>query len=93
LSGSTPVSVLLYGTMAGEASDEQLDVREPAQGSAKGPASVILRPIPLLRLAELLDPNRRYSHAAERRQWAEDLVSLPLRKPMQARQGHGVQAA
>jgi len=93
LSGSTPVSVLLYATMAGEAREEQIDIREPAQWSTKGPASVILHPVPLLQLAALLDPSRTHILAAERQLWVENLVTLRARKPPQTARRQNFDAA
>jgi 5-methylcytosine-specific restriction enzyme subunit McrC len=87
LASPAGVSVLLYSSMAAEARDEQVDVRQPVTWSSKGPASVILRPVPLAQLAEFVDPDRAGSLAAERRRWAEELVVLGARKP--ARTGHG----
>jgi hypothetical protein len=87
------VSVLLYASMATEAQDEQVDVRQPVTWSSKGPASVILRPVPLVQLAELVDPDRAGSLAAERRRWAEELVALRVHKPSRKGQGGEVRAA
>jgi 5-methylcytosine-specific restriction enzyme subunit McrC len=70
------VSLLLYASMAREARDERVEVRQPLSWSSKGPASVILRPVPLPYLAELLDPNQAVRLAGERRRWADELVVL-----------------
>ena len=93
LASPAGVSVLLYASMAGEAQDEQLDVRQPVAWSSKGQASVILRPVPLLGLGELLDPDRACSLARERRGWAEELVVLRTRKATRRGQGTDVSAA
>lgn len=93
LASPAGVSVLLYASMAAEARDEQVDVRQPVAWSSKGPASVILRPVPLGQLAELLDPDRTGSLAAERRRWAEELVVLRTRKPARTGQGGDIRAA
>ena len=45
------VSVLLYATMNADACDERIEVRQPVHWSNERPASVILRPVPLMRLA------------------------------------------
>ena len=49
------VSVLLYASMATGARDEQLNVHPPMMWSSGAPATVIVRPVPLLQLAEILD--------------------------------------
>jgi len=66
------VSVLLYASADAKARDERVDVRQPLPSIERIAASVILRPVPLLRLAELLDPDRADSQAAERRRLAEN---------------------
>jgi 5-methylcytosine-specific restriction enzyme subunit McrC len=93
LASPSRVSVLLYSSMAAEARDEQVDVRQPVTWSSKDPACVILRPVPLTRLAELVDPNRAGTLAAERRRWAEELVALRARKPTRTGQGSDVRVA
>jgi 5-methylcytosine-specific restriction enzyme subunit McrC len=80
LASPARVSVLLYASMAGDARDEQVDVRQPVTWSSKGLASVILRPVPLPELADLLDPDRAGRLTAERRRWAEELVGFRTRK-------------
>jgi 5-methylcytosine-specific restriction enzyme subunit McrC len=74
------VSVLLYATMADEARDEQVDLREPFLWATRDPASVILRPVRLMQLAELIDPEHSPGRVAERRRWAESLVDLRVRQ-------------
>jgi 5-methylcytosine-specific restriction enzyme subunit McrC len=93
LASPSRVSVLLYSSMAAEARDEQVDVRQPVTWSSKDPACVILRPVPLTRLAELVDPNRAGTLAAERRRWAEELVALRARKPTRTGQGSDVRVS
>jgi 5-methylcytosine-specific restriction enzyme subunit McrC len=93
LSLPAQVSVLLYASMADDARDEQVDIRLPLLGSTREPASVILRPVPLMPLAELLHPHRVYSFADQRRRLAEDLVVLRARQPLRPSDGRGVQAA
>lgn len=78
------VGVLLYASMAADARDEQVDVRQPVTWSSRDPTSVILRPVPLFRLAELLDPGRTRSLAEARTRLAEELVALRTRKPGEA---------
>ncbi len=93
LASPNEVSVLLYATMAAEACDERMEVRQPVLWSSKGPASVILRPVPLPYLAELLEPDRAGSLAGERRRWADELVVLRTRERAQACQRGGARAA
>ena len=81
LASPNGVSVLLYASMAAEARDEQVDVRQPVDGVNAISASVIVRPVPLPYLAELLNPNRFEAMATKRRQLATDLVGLTIRKP------------
>ena len=76
LASPNGVSVLLYASMSEEASDQQVDVRQPVLWSSKGSASVILRPVSLPLLAELLRVDRAGKLFAERKRWAEDLVSF-----------------
>lgn len=81
LASPARVCVLLYASMAEEACDEKIDIQQPISWSNGGPASVIVRPVPLQHLANLLDPNSAFGMVAERRRWAEDLVSLAVRRP------------
>jgi 5-methylcytosine-specific restriction enzyme subunit McrC len=80
LASPREASVLLYASMDAEACDERVEVRQPVLWSNRGPASVILRPVPLPHLAELLDPDRARSLAGERRKFADELVVLRTRK-------------
>jgi 5-methylcytosine-specific restriction enzyme subunit McrC len=93
LASPTRVSVLLYATMNADACDERIEVRQPVHWSNERPASVILRPVPLIRLAELLDPDRRRTLSTERRQWADELVILQARKSRRLIPGGGARAA
>jgi 5-methylcytosine-specific restriction enzyme subunit McrC len=70
------VSVLLYATMAVEARDEQIEIRQPVAWSNKGPACVIIRPVLLPKLANLLHSDRKHELSQERRQFADELVNL-----------------
>lgn len=83
LASPSEVSVLLYASMAVDACDERIDIRQPVSWSNKRPASVILRPVPLRRLAELLDLDGAGSLVAERQQWAANLVVLRTRKAVE----------
>ncbi|MEP6621669.1 MAG: hypothetical protein ABJE47_20240 [bacterium] len=75
LASPRDVSALLYATMSTEASDERIEIR-PVSWSSRSPASVIVRPISLLYLASLLDPDQARNLAVERRRWANELVAL-----------------
>jgi 5-methylcytosine-specific restriction enzyme subunit McrC len=81
LAAPAQVSVLLYASMAAEARDERVEIRQPLQWSSKGPTSVILRPIVLPQLAELLGPDQGGSLAIERRRFADGLVAFQTRRP------------
>lgn len=74
------VSVMLYASMSAEARDEQVDVRSPIDGPTNSSAMVIIRPVPLLRLAMLLSPDQGIHLLAERRRMAEQLVKLKAGK-------------
>jgi len=86
------VSVLLYATMAREARDEQIEIRQPVVWSISGPAYVILRPVLLPRLAELLHPPQNPGLAPVRRHFADDLVNLGVRAPAVGGRSVDVQA-
>ena len=80
LASPSELSVLLYATMAGEASDERIQVRQPLAWLGNPPASVIVRPVPLKNLAELLNPDRFESRADARREFAKELIFSGVRK-------------
>ena len=80
LASPSQVSVLLYASMAADAGDERVEVRQPISWSNKGPASVIVRPVPLPYLAELLDYNRASGLAGKRQELADQLVIPRTRK-------------
>jgi len=80
LASPSHVSVLLYATMSEAACDEKINIQQPITWSNNSPGSVILRPVPLIQLAELLDPKRIRAQTIQRQQWAEDLVRLTVRK-------------
>jgi 5-methylcytosine-specific restriction enzyme subunit McrC len=81
LASPSQVSVLLYASMAADARDERVEIRQPIMWSDKGPASVILRPVPLPYLAEILAPNRFAAMASKRRELANQFVIPQIRKP------------
>jgi 5-methylcytosine-specific restriction enzyme subunit McrC len=76
LSSPTRVSIILYASMASEGSDERVEIRPPAVWPGNGSATVIVRPVSLLRLRELIGGDRSAKPAVERRRWAEELVRL-----------------
>jgi 5-methylcytosine-specific restriction enzyme subunit McrC len=53
LASPSRTCVILYASMADDAREEQIDVHPPGAPSA----AVVVRPVPLLKLAELLDPS------------------------------------
>jgi len=75
------VAVLLYASMAEAARDERVDVRSPWPLPGNGETSVIFRPVPMRRLAELLDTDRPGGRAAECRNLADGLVALRVGEP------------
>jgi 5-methylcytosine-specific restriction enzyme subunit McrC len=68
-------SVLLYATTSLEASDERIEVNQPVSRSQPPFATVIVRPVPLQRLAELVDPASARKLTIERRRLAQALVA------------------
>ena len=80
LGSPSQVSVLLYASTAADARDERVEVRQPVMWSDKGPASVILRPVPLPYLAEILAPDRFGALASKRRELANQFVVPQIRK-------------
>jgi len=93
LASPVRVSVMLYASMSAEARDEQVDVRSPIHGATNGSAAVIIRPVPLQRLATLLGSDQTVSLAAQRRQMAKELVSLRADKLVQRDQARDMQTA
>ena len=73
LASPARVSVLLYATMAVDARDQRIEVRQP--WSREALASVIVRPVSLPRLAELLGPGHSANVSAPRQRWADDLTA------------------
>jgi hypothetical protein len=66
--------------MAADARDERVEVRQPVIWSDKGPASVILRPVPLPYLPEIVAPDRPAALASKRRELANQFVIPRVRK-------------
>lgn len=84
LSSPARTSVVLYASTSADARDEKIEIREPF-GRSNGPsASVVVRPVPLLRLAELVAPEHTARLANERRGWANQLVAVHPRLPNRA---------
>jgi len=67
------VSIMLYRSLDADARDERLEVRQPVGDLNGPPATVVIRPVPLMQLAELLGSQRAQ---ADRRRLAEQLVRL-----------------
>ena len=80
LASPNRASILLYGTMCAEARDERIQIHQPVSWSTKDSAFVILRPVPLQRLAELLDPAQSNRQAIERSAFANELVVFETNK-------------
>jgi 5-methylcytosine-specific restriction enzyme subunit McrC len=78
LASPIQVSVLLYATMAEDACDERINIRQPIPWSSD-PVFVILRPVSLPKLARLIDHSRHGKLATERLQFAKDLVVFNAR--------------
>ena len=58
--------------------------------SSKGAAFLILRPVPLQRMAELLGPSQRDRSASERKRFADELVAFDVNKPKRERAAGGI---
>jgi 5-methylcytosine-specific restriction enzyme subunit McrC len=71
------LSVILYPSMNEGASDQQINIRTPFDGLT----GVVVRPVPLSKLAELVQPRRQAEFAAERQRMAARLVLLEIRAP------------
>jgi 5-methylcytosine-specific restriction enzyme subunit McrC len=93
LASPSQVSVLLYATMTDNARDEQIEIDQPINWSSEGPACVIVRPVPLPKLAELVHPNRGARLSTERRRFADALVLLETDMSTLVARNHVVQAA
>jgi 5-methylcytosine-specific restriction enzyme subunit McrC len=70
--GDAPRSTILYPTLTDEATDQVVLMREPIQGSMR--ARIIMRPVNLLRVAELVRPQHEASVSREQVQFARALV-------------------
>src|SRR5258706_10061394 len=90
LASHNQASILLYGTMSTDARDERIDIRQPIWWSSKGAAFLILRPVPLQRMAELLGPSQRDRSASERKRFADELVAFDVNKPKRERAAGGI---
>jgi 5-methylcytosine-specific restriction enzyme subunit McrC len=77
LASQRRVSIMLYPSLDSDARDERLAVWPAAGSSSAATGTVVLRPVPLMRLAELLDAKSSRALAA-RRQLAEQLVDAPV---------------
>jgi 5-methylcytosine-specific restriction enzyme subunit McrC len=79
------LSVILFPSMDDRASDQQINIQTPFQGLT----AVIIRPVPLNKLAELVQPRQQAQFAVERQRMAAGLVMLETRAPIHG----GVHAA
>jgi 5-methylcytosine-specific restriction enzyme subunit McrC len=70
-------SIMLYPSLDAGARDERLEVRQPLGSSKDRPATVTMRPVPLMQLAELLGSNRPAA-TADRWRLAEHLVDFAM---------------
>jgi 5-methylcytosine-specific restriction enzyme subunit McrC len=76
LASPSDTSVLLYASMALDACDEKIEVRQPIRAPTKLPASVIMRPVHLPYLASLLSSNQSTKIVTDRRRLADHLIAL-----------------
>jgi 5-methylcytosine-specific restriction enzyme subunit McrC len=81
LASPSCISVMLYATTSPTAREERIQIHQPVPWSSQDTAIVIIRPVLLQKLAELVHPSQSRYFAAERRQFANNLVSLGLRAP------------
>ena len=64
-------AVILYPTLAGEAREARIDIRDPVRGA--GRSTVVLRPVDMLELSRLVTLPLTGQWAVERRRFAECL--------------------
>jgi 5-methylcytosine-specific restriction enzyme subunit McrC len=76
LASPTRTSVLLYASMADDASDEELLIRSPGLDSPQPRASVVMRPVKMLRLTRLVAPQAYSASRGACRALASRLVAL-----------------
>jgi 5-methylcytosine-specific restriction enzyme subunit McrC len=93
LASPSQTSVLLYATMSARARDERIEVRQPVTWSSGEPASVILRPVLLPKIAELVRPDGGETLASKRQRYAGELVSLTIGNTAQIPQAGAARAA
>jgi 5-methylcytosine-specific restriction enzyme subunit McrC len=75
MASSNQTSVILYATTSPDALDERIEIHQPVSRLQTPPALVIVRPVPLQRLAELVDPTSAKNLTMERHQLARALVT------------------
>jgi 5-methylcytosine-specific restriction enzyme subunit McrC len=80
LASPARISVLLYASMAENASDEQIDLRAPMPWQTGGSSAVVFRPVPLDRLAQLVERRHDAKLLAERSRMAAELALLRPRR-------------
>lgn len=83
------VSVLLYATMADNASDERIEVRPAVSWSGQPSATIVLRPVALSELAQLVGPSAKTMPSLKQRQYASELVSVGVEKSHSSLQRQG----
>ena len=76
LASPTRTSVILYASVDNLARDEKMEIRPPFHDASGTPASVILRPVPLITLANLVSQKARAENLNMRKIFAESLIRL-----------------
>lgn len=71
-------SILLYACMSREASDQCIELREPISWSGQT-SNVLVRPVPLLELAQIVSLNRTAQERIARQEFASRLVARRFR--------------
>jgi 5-methylcytosine-specific restriction enzyme subunit McrC len=75
LASPSYTGILLYPSMAHEARDERIEIRQPITRSHRGPACVVVRPVSMNRLSELVHPTQKFIFDRERRLYARRMVN------------------
>jgi 5-methylcytosine-specific restriction enzyme subunit McrC len=76
LASPNRTAIMLYASMSEEACDEHLIIRPPSLRSRESQATVIVRPVNLLRLSDLLGEHGKRSMRAAREAFANQLVEV-----------------
>lgn len=77
LASPSRVSIMLYASMADGATDEVIEMHSPAVGLSNESTVIVIRPVPLEKLAALIVPAERHRSLTERQQLATALASFP----------------